>query len=228
MAYSFASVKQWHKIKYIHAVSYFLNSNFIIVNEELFNRDKAIHAEADEILEGKGLLSILKKYGAPVITGSYSLSLMTWRDLDIYLQADAISETDFFKMGGEIATAFHPVKMSFRNERIAKTEGLPNGLYWGIYLGNERKGDWKIDVWAVSKKECDLRIQFCKELEHKLTPAARQTILEIKSQCWQDPEYRRSYTSADIYKAVLEFNIQTLKAFKNWLDGLREERSEAK
>ena len=83
-----------------------------------------------------------------------------------------------FKMGSEIATAFQPVKMSFRNERIAKTKGLPNGLYWGIYLGNERKGAWKIDIWAMSKKECGERIQFCKELERKLTPEAKQTILE--------------------------------------------------
>jgi hypothetical protein len=31
--------------------------------------------------------------------------------------------------------------MSFRNELIAKTKGLPTGLYWGIYFGNERAGD---------------------------------------------------------------------------------------
>lgn len=96
---------------------------------------------------------------------------MTWRDLDIYLQSDDISAADFFLLGSEICAVFKPVKMSFRNELIAKSENLPEGLYWGVYLGNERASAWKIDIWAVNTEECQKRLKFCTDIKQKLTPA---------------------------------------------------------
>ncbi len=187
------------------------------MSEKLILLDKHIHEEADEILEKKGLRKILNRYGIPHITGSYSLGLMTWRDLDIYLENDDCNERDFFRLGEEIVSSFNPIKMSFRNERITKTEGLPAGLYWGIYLGDERKGAWKIDIWAVDKKECLERLEFCNQLAHKISPDSRIKILEIKSQCWTDPQYRKYYTSNDIYTAVLEKNVKDIEGFKNYL-----------
>src|SRR4051794_17411125 len=119
------------------------------MNENLEDLNLSIKTEADEILLEKGLLNILNCFGIPHITGSYSLGLMTWRDLDVYLEVDNFSETDFFLLGSKICSVFTPIKMSFRNELLAKTKGLPSGLYWGVYLGNERAGAWKIDIWAV-------------------------------------------------------------------------------
>jgi hypothetical protein len=187
------------------------------MSEKLILLDKHIHEEAVEILEKKGLLKILNHYGTPHITGSYSLGLMTWRDLDIYVENDNLSEKDFFRLGEEIVSTLKPVKMSFRNERIAKTKDLPAGLYWGIYLGDERKGAWKIDIWAVDKKECRERLEFCNKLAGKISPASRISILEIKSRCWTDPQYRKEYTSNDIYTAVLEKDIKDIEGFKLYL-----------
>ncbi len=110
-----------------------------------------------------------------------------------------------------------PVRMSFRNERIAQTPGLPCGLYWGVYLGNEREGAWKIDIWAVGSDECQRILKYCSDLTERLTPMTRLRILSIKSQCWKDPEYRRSYTSADIYSAVLVGDITDLEGFREYL-----------
>jgi hypothetical protein len=171
---------------------------FNSINNHLLQLNAAIKKEAGEILYEKGLLNILNLFGKPHISGSYALDLMTWRDLDIYLEADTISETEFFKLGGKICSAFNPVKMSFRNELIAKTKNLPKGLYWGIYLGNEREGAWKIDVWAVKPAESKRLIEYCTAIKQKLTPATILRILDIKSQCWKEPEYRRSYSSSDI------------------------------
>ena len=187
------------------------------MNESLVKLNSAIKAEADEIFLNHGLLDILNSFGTPHITGSYALGLMTWRDLDIYLQVDNFSQTDFFKLGGKISAAFNPVKMSFRNELIAQTKGLPTGLYWGIYFGNERAGDRKVDIWAVSATECRRLIQYCTAIQQKLTPETISKILNIKSQCWQDPEYRRSYSSADIYDAVLEKNVSSIESFRKYL-----------
>jgi hypothetical protein len=160
---------------------------FNSINNSLLNLNSLIEKEAGEILYEKGLLNILNLFGKPHISGSYALDLMTWRDLDIYLEVENISETDLFVLGEKIATVFKPAKMHFRNELIAKTSGLPAGLYWGIYLGNELEGAWKIDVWAVKPAECKRLIEYCTAIKQKLTPATILQILDIKSQCWKDP-----------------------------------------
>jgi hypothetical protein len=177
--------------------------------------------EADDILYKKGLMDILDSFGTPHIHGSYLLDLMTWRDLDIYLEIDHISETDFFLLGERVSRLLDPVKMNFRNEIRAKTNGLPAGLYWGIYLGNERAGAWKIDLWVVSSSECKRLLEFCNDVKQRLTEETKEIILEIKSQCWQDPEYRRSYSSADIYEAVLGRNVTSKEAFNRYLRSLK-------
>jgi hypothetical protein len=185
--------------------------------DDLILLDKQIHEEADKMLENKGLKKTLNQYGITHVTGSYSLGLMTWRDLDIYLENDDLNEDDFFQLGKEIANLLNPVKMSFRNERLTKTEGLPFGLYWGIYLGDERKGAWKIDIWAVDKKECQKHLEFCNNLAKKISSDSKIKILEIKSQCWADPRYRKHYTSNDIYTAVIEENVKDIEGFRMYL-----------
>jgi hypothetical protein len=142
---------------------------------------------------------------------------MTWRDLDIYLEVESITEESFFNLGKQVNDKFHPEKMSYRNERIAQTQGLPIGLYWGIYLANERAGAWKIDLWAINAKECQQRLKFCDDIAARLNPPLKELILAIKSECWKDPEYRRSYTSKDIYEAVLNRDVQTVHEFKEFL-----------
>jgi len=191
------------------------------MNDTLLNLNSIIKQEADEILFNKHLFDILNSYGTPHISGSYALNLMTWRDLDIYLEVENITEKHFFELGGRICTTFNPVKMSFRNELIAKTNGLPTGLYWGTYLGNERAGAWKIDIWAVNASECQRLINYCTVIKQKLTSTTILQILDIKSQCWKDPEYRRSFNSMDIYNAVLEKNVTDMEGFKNYLKNFK-------
>jgi hypothetical protein len=179
--------------------------------------NQLIKDEADVILYKQELVTILSKYGIPHVTGSYALNLMTWRDLDIYIQKENMNEAGFFQLGAEINKRFHPVKMSYRNERVTQTKGLPFGLYWGVYLGNERKDAWKIDIWAVDEKECLQLLKFCDDIATRLTTLSKQIILTIKSNCWQDPAYRRSYTSKDIYVAVLDHGITSLEEFRIYL-----------
>ena len=180
----------------------------------LVQRDQILRKEADELLGPKGLRSLLEDYGTPHVSGSYALHLMTWRDLDIYLEQPDISEESFFRLGGRIASCLAPVRMSFRNERIKRTPNLPLGLYWGVYLGDERKGAWKIDIWAIDSQECERHLQFTERLTAALTPSLRCKILCIKQACWKDPGYRRTYTSQDIYNAVIQQGIENIDSFK--------------
>jgi len=41
-----------------------------------------------------------------------------------------------------------PHRMHLRDECAVGTPGLPRGFYWGVYLGDERSGAWKIDILA--------------------------------------------------------------------------------
>src|SRR4051812_35350169 len=143
------------------------------------NLNVFIKKEADEILFEKGLIDILNSFGSPYIHGSYLLDLMTWRDLDIYLQVETISEPRFFELGERINSLLSPVKMSFRNETKSKTKGLPVGLYWGIYLGNERVGAWKIDIWVVTASECERLLQFSNNIKQKLSAETKEIIVDI-------------------------------------------------
>ena len=196
----------------------FFTTNLLEMSEDLFEQNSAIKDEADVILYEKKIMKLLSAYGVPHITGSYALDLMTWRDLDIYLQTDTMNEEKFFRMGAELCKALSPLRMHFRNEVLAKTDKLPDGFYWGIYMGNERKGDWKIDIWAVDTGECERLITYCNEIREQLDDRYTRSILSIKSQCWQDPEYRRIYSSSDIYDAVLKNRVRDMEGFWKYLD----------
>lgn len=188
------------------------------MSDNLFIQNKMIKEEADMLLHEKKLLHILDAFGTPHASGSYALDLMTWRDLDIYLQADSISEERFFQLGSLLCNALSPARMQFRNELVAKTTGLPKGLYWGIYLGNEREGAWKIDIWAIGSGECERLLDYCNTIKRQLNENVSHTILDIKSQCWQDPEYRRTYSSSHIYDAVLKGGVRDLDGFWTYLN----------
>jgi hypothetical protein len=127
------------------------------------------------LLSALGLHGILSHYGFPRVTGSYALRLMTWRDLDIPRERSDVGLVVLW-LGGRLVECLSPVRMHYRNERLARTQGLPNGLYCGIYLGDERAGAWKIGIRAVDSRECDRLTAFIDSIAGRLTPKLRHRI----------------------------------------------------
>jgi len=179
------------------------------------SQSEDILREADRLLES-GLLAALGRYGEPHVIGSYSLRLMTWRDLDIHLVRDALDVQAFFALGGELAALLEPHRMHFRDETVVGTPGLPKGLYWGVYLGDENAGAWKIDVWATDRADFEPVRRFNDGIAARLTDDTRAAILAVKAACWRHPQYRRGFTSADVYAAVLDRGVRDVDAF--WAD----------
>ncbi len=179
--------------------------------------DAALRAEADQLLES-GLRDLLAEYGAVHAMGSYALRLMVWRDLDIELVPPDLERTKFFQLGARLADRLQPVRMSFRDETLACTEGLPRGLYWGVYLGDERRGAWKIDIWAVEAEHHQASWRALDALRNRLSQASREAILRIKTDVWSHPEYRRGFSSRDIYEAVLEQGVADVEGFWKHLE----------
>jgi hypothetical protein len=179
------------------------------INDEL-------KAEADRLLD-TGLRALLEQYGEAHVIGSYALGLMTWRDLDIHVVREPPEVDAFFALGGSLAALLEPHRMHFRDERRVQTAGLPCGLYWGIYLGDERAGAWKIDIWQTGAAGFEPVRQFGDRLAARLTGDARAAIHAIKTACWRHAEYRRGFTSADVYAAVLDRGVRSVEEFWAYL-----------
>src|SRR2546425_752977 len=103
--------------------------------------------------------------------------------------------------------------MFFTNNRDHERTGYPRGLYWGIRLGDIRKGAWKIDLWALDSEHCREKLQECEDLRKQLDPRNRLMILSLKASLWSDSRYRDRITSQDVYEAVLQHKVETLDGF---------------
>lgn len=167
-----------------------------------------IKQEADLLLYDQGLYGILEDYGRPFIGGSYAYDLMTWHDLDIYFNGDFDPEA-FFDLGYQITATFKAYKSFFTDNRGRS----PDGLYWGIRLGDLQAGAWKIDIWHLSEEDYQSQCHYCDMMKNSLTEETRKAIIEIKSYFCMKPGYRDSITSGDIYRAVLEQGIRNLEQF---------------
>ncbi|MDP9313258.1 MAG: nitrous oxide reductase accessory protein NosL [Chloroflexota bacterium] len=184
--------------------------------ENLTRRPALLRTEATRLLQN-GLLDVLQQYGSPHVVGSYALDLMVWRDLDLQLVTDDLNLAQCFTLGGALASLLMPVRMHFRNEHIARTPGLPQGYYWGLYLGETAHGGWKIDVWATDRDQYAALCSAQDALRGTLTPEMRRAILEIKAVVWNHPGYRQTFTSQDVYHAVVQHGVTTVDEFWTFL-----------
>ncbi|MFW6281775.1 MAG: hypothetical protein ACOC1O_03145 [bacterium] len=173
-----------------------------------------IKNEAEEILQ-EGLYQILNKYGTPFITGSYYLDLMTWRDLDIYI--DVPNESKFFNLSFDLANYLKPDKMNYRNEINLDRPGKPSGLYLGIYAEIKQE-NWKIDLWGFKDSQIKKHKEDLYNLKQKVEKEDNKNkILQIKKEFCKHPLYRKKFFSMDIYNSVIENEVTSINKFKNWL-----------
>jgi hypothetical protein len=185
---------------------------------DLEKQNSVIVGEANKILYDIGLLQVLVKYGKPVPWGSYVLGLMTWRDLDMYLETNEMTEGRFFQLGAKVASLLKPQRMHYRNELIGKTPDNPLGLYWGIYVTRpDFPEELKIYIWAIDSEQLSAYRKQFDDLKIRIDRERRAAILEIKNHFWRHPEYRKGFSSMDIYQAVIEEDIKTVKEFAGWL-----------
>ncbi len=189
---------------------------------ELLTVNQELRAEAAEILEARGMRRLLEEYAPIHIVGSYTLDLMVWRDLDLLMDAPGITIEQFFELGQRITALLTPWKMFFTNNRDRERAPYPRGLYWGVRLGDIKKGAWKIDLWAFEPEQSREKVLECEHLKQRLDPQSRLTILRLKSQLWNDPRYRDQVTSQDIYDAVLTHEAKSLTDFWNYIRSRQE------
>jgi hypothetical protein len=185
----------------------------MITDQALDDQDRRLRAEADALLQRHGVLDILGRVGTPHLSGSYAMRLMTWRDLDIYLEMPHCDARAFLELGRELGQALTPRKLSFTDHvHFPPTEGL-TGLYWGLRTDDLSRGGWKIDLWGVDPAVCAERVAYCESLAARIDQVARYRILRIKHEVCTLPAYRDSVTSQHVYDAVLNSGVTTVDEF---------------
>lgn len=178
------------------------------------SKNEELRDEADLLMKKCSLANLLTDYSSWFIGGSYNYGLMCWRDLDVYVLDPQHDLKKCFEIGYQVTRRLAATKSRFTNNVGAD----PNGLYWGIKLGDERQGAWKLDLWFLDAAGYEKHSQYCDDLSRRLTPNTRLAILEIKEAYWQRREYRDTITSDLIYRAVLDHDVRTVHDFKKFLD----------
>jgi hypothetical protein len=169
--------------------------------------------EADLLILQCGLADLLAAYSGWFIGGSYSYDLMCWRDLDLYVLDPAHDLKQCFAVGYELTQKL-AAKKSFFTDNVG---GQPSGLYWGIRLGDTRRGAWKLDVWFLDEKGYQQHLAYSSAMRERLTAESRTSILTIKEAYWQRAAYRDTITSDMIYRAVLDYGVSTVSDFERLL-----------
>lgn len=165
---------------------------------------------ADYILYECGLLDELKKYGAPHIIGSYRMDMMAWNDLDIDIENDAMSLERLHELSAYIIKVFQPTWYE------AKEETTPEGkTVWFHGFETYITGElWNVDLWFFDKPTIDAAEAFCDKITATATQKQKDTIIEIKQELLAHGLYSfEQYSSMDVYKAVLEENVQDAQEF---------------
>ena len=166
--------------------------------------------KAEHILQASGLLEHLKAYGTPHIIGSLRMDMMAWNDIDIDIENDGMDLEKLYRLTRFVMDAFHPVWYEAREE--ADGEGK---TVW--FQGFEAMIDgekWNFDLWFFDRETIEKAETFCDGIAARATPAQRESITEMKRGLLARGLYSfEKFRSMDVYRAVLEENIQTIEGF---------------
>jgi hypothetical protein len=110
-----------------------------------------LHAEAEILLVHDGILALLQSFGPTAVIGSFALDLMTWRDLDVYVQLPHDHDTaTFFALGATLTHTYTTLKASYSNHFLRTVPGFAYGLFWGIQI-QHRNAILKLDIWGMGR-----------------------------------------------------------------------------
>lgn len=169
-----------------------------------------LREKAEHILQASGLLEHLKAYGTPHIIGSLRMDMMAWNDIDIDIENDGMDLEKLYRLTRFVMDTFHPVWYEAREE--ADGEGK---TVW--FQGFEAMIDgekWNFDLWFFDRETIEKAETFCDGIAARATPAQRESITEMKRGLLARGLYSfEKFCSMDVYRAVLEENIQTIERF---------------
>ena len=191
---------------------------------DVLQRQTALQAEANSIVEKLDLQRLLGTAGNPVRVGSSALGVMVRRDIDITTvcaRLDAATRRKIAEIAAELMLDQRIGAVRYRNDTgfwNVEPHSYPDGLYLAVTYRSKQDEDWNLDLWFVDEPERQPDIAHLKTLLPRLTDAIRETIVTIKAELAENvPAGGRPVSSALVYEAVVDGNVTTAAGFATWL-----------
>lgn len=168
-----------------------------------------IRERAQRLMDDTGLLSLLQRFGTPAVVGSFGMDLMTWNDLDIYVDIAGWNADTWCAMAGEVTKALRPVRIDGFCDAAAQQ------YFFGAEMmhGGER---WNIDIWGRTAAGIADAQRRCRDMKARFEaqPGAREAMMHIKAELIERKMYgfdkgARHYHSPEIYAAVLDEGVRS-------------------
>lgn len=182
---------------------------------------REIRKNAQAILQEKGIECRLKNIGELYFTGSYTLDLMTWNDIDMQIvlreQQHSIDVLGvFFTDISKDSDFIEAQIINFTGDYKPK---MPRGVYLGLKLYCQKHGGlWKLDVWSLAKKDFEKNRLLLENLRSRLTPELRKFLIEIKTEIMAEKERMPQMSSHLLYQAVLLNGITNRESLKEYFE----------
>ena len=167
--------------------------------------------QADKLLYELGLLKKIEEIGVPHVIGSYRMDMMAWNDLDIDIENDAMSLDTLHELSLFIINTFHPTWYEAREEINEDGKKV-----WFQGFETLIRGElWNVDLWFFDKETIADAERYCDEITQRTSRSQKNTIVQIKKELIAQGLYSfEKYKSLDVYKAVLENDVEDVEEFK--------------
>lgn len=190
---------------------------------DLFERQRQLQIEADDVVELLQLEDLLGAFGRPVRVGSSAMGLMVRRDIDITVICPRL-DTATLAAFADVASLLmqkttHVVSVRFRNDTGAwnsEPAKYPDGLYLGLTVHARNDAIWTLDIWAVDHPERQPDLGHLETLLPRMTHEHRGAILQIKQALAERQEGMATVPSAVVYEAVVNHDVRTVEQLELW------------
>ncbi len=182
-------------------------------SEELLAASQVIKAEADVLLYERGLMDVLSKYGTVVPTGSYYMDLMTWRDLDLYLDMAAFDKGRMYELVHELSVMLQPFWLEAKSMLENPEPDFPRGYFIGVEGRLLGPDVWNIDIIAMSAADIARSQAEVDERQRAIPPDLAPLVLELKNL----PGHLDTFQSIDVYNGVIHHGVRSVDEFQRWL-----------
>lgn len=167
--------------------------------------NQQLKKEADNFMYELGLMTILKEYTQEdkiSISGSYMLDTMAWRDIDLYIDIDGISQEMVYEMMYQFMGKFRPVW--YESKDSSKEEsGCPKGYFIGFETYAVCEHLWNVDIWITDTSTIKENASLLANWMNLLDFDSRNEIIKKKLDLMESGEYGTSIFSVDVYNSVL-------------------------
>lgn len=189
------------------------------VPPSLRERAALLREEALSLLRGGVQEAIEAALGPAEVAGSVALDLMVWKDIDLYVHAEASDAARFRALGPALAAAlerqgYRLARLALRDEHVLPDPAFPDtpGLYLALEFARPGADPWKLDLWGWDTTRHQAQRERHLELRRTLAGADRDLVLRIKELARARPGYR----SVDVYAFALAGAGTTFEDFERF------------